>query len=200
MLTHPARGQADVMLVQGLTFTLKQGQSLLLTGHNGAGKSSIFRCLGGLWRIPKGKITRPGGDEQGLALTEVFYIPQKPYNVWGTLQDQMSESAAASFYAFRCVSTVLAADFLCLSSADDAVLRSSQPIRTFPGRKTSPRTSCGSCWSKSTSSTSSTGPAHSTPRSTGTCVCCTESLRSFCLSMCFLLPFVVLPRYKSSPS
>ena len=31
-----------------------QGDSLLLVGHNGSGKSSIFRCLGGLWKIPEG--------------------------------------------------------------------------------------------------------------------------------------------------
>eukprot|EP01052_Picozoa_sp_SAG31_P011262 SAG31_NODE_634_length_13365_cov_182.161767_9_plen_221_part_00 len=108
---------AGVLLVENLSFTLTNGQSMLLTGHNGAGKSSIFRCLGGLWQIPKGKIIRPGGDAQNLSLTEVFYIPQKPYSkftdvhyvvhndqshffflpymyhiadVWGTLAQQMT--------------------------------------------------------------------------------------------------------------
>lgn len=55
---------------------------------NGAGKSSIFRCLGGLWDIPTGRITKPGG-ESGLH-TEVFYLPQKPYQVLGTLLDQIT--------------------------------------------------------------------------------------------------------------
>jgi energy-coupling factor transporter ATP-binding protein EcfA2 len=78
---------ADVTLVKDLSFRLDKGSSLLLTGHNGSGKSSIFRCLGGLWRIPTGKITRPGGIGDNHA---VFYIPQKPYNVLGSLQDQMT--------------------------------------------------------------------------------------------------------------
>ena len=76
---------ANVLLVKGLTFELKIGGSLLLTGHNGAGKSSIFRCLGGLWSVPPpGQIQRPGGLASGLH-QEVFYVPQKPYNVHGTL-------------------------------------------------------------------------------------------------------------------
>ena len=76
-------------LVEKLNFSLKAGESILLTGHNGAGKSSIFRCLGGLWSIPEGSITKPGSANSGLH-QEVFYIPQKPYNVLGTLRDQLT--------------------------------------------------------------------------------------------------------------
>ena len=76
-------------LVQGLSFRLERGSSLLLTGHNGAGKSSIFRCLGGLWRVPTGTILKPGSAESGLH-QEVFYLPQRPYNVLGTLYDQIT--------------------------------------------------------------------------------------------------------------
>jgi ABC-type uncharacterized transport system fused permease/ATPase subunit len=65
-----------VVLVRDLSFELRPGESLLLVGHNGAGKSSIFRCLGGLWPIPKGRIKKPGG--QALDHRTVFYIPQKP--------------------------------------------------------------------------------------------------------------------------
>ena len=78
-----------VELVRNLSFSLKPGGSLLLTGHNGAGKSSIFRCLGGLWKIPSGKITKPGGAASGLH-QDVFYLPQKPYNVLGTLVEQLT--------------------------------------------------------------------------------------------------------------
>ena len=60
---------ADVMLVKGLSFSVQGGQSMLLVGHNGAGKSSIFRTLGGLWRIPRGRITRPAGDSNNVFCT-----------------------------------------------------------------------------------------------------------------------------------
>eukprot|EP00936_MAST-01D_sp_MAST-1D-sp1_P000851 g851.t1 len=76
-------------LVEDLSFEVGHGDSLLLTGHNGAGKSSVFRCLAGLWQVQKGTIRKPtakGG--QGLS-GEVFYLPQKPYNVVGTLVDQL---------------------------------------------------------------------------------------------------------------
>eukprot|EP00747_Dinoflagellata_sp_TGD_P101144 gnl/TRDRNA2_/TRDRNA2_168248_c0_seq1.p1 gnl/TRDRNA2_/TRDRNA2_168248_c0~~gnl/TRDRNA2_/TRDRNA2_168248_c0_seq1.p1 ORF type:complete len:1097 (-),score=223.69 gnl/TRDRNA2_/TRDRNA2_168248_c0_seq1:98-3388(-) len=75
-------------LVENLTFSVHKGSNLMITGHNGAGKSSIFRCLGGLWKIPKGTITKPGS---GAGLHgEVFYIPQKPYNLVGTLVEQVT--------------------------------------------------------------------------------------------------------------
>lgn len=75
-------------LVEDLSFTVEKGSNLIITGHNGAGKSSIFRCLGGLWHVKKGTITKPGS---GTGLHgEVFYIPQKPYNLVGTLEEQVS--------------------------------------------------------------------------------------------------------------
>ena len=48
----------------------------------------VFRCLASLWSIDTGSITKPGG---GNALAgRVFYLPQKPYQVLGTLYDQIS--------------------------------------------------------------------------------------------------------------
>jgi len=71
----------DNVLVEHLSFALEKGGSLLITGHNGAGKSSIFRCLGGLWKVTEGSITKPS--------KEIFYIPQKPYQFLGSLRENI---------------------------------------------------------------------------------------------------------------
>ncbi len=81
------------LLVKDLTFKIRSGTNMLLTGVNGSGKSSIFRCLGALWSIPSGVITKPGGSEEGLN-SAVFYLPQKPYNVLGTMRDQLCYPAS----------------------------------------------------------------------------------------------------------
>lgn len=72
------------LLVKNLSFDVQsRNDSILLTGHNGAGKSSIFRCLAGLWTVNDGRITKPDASA-------TFYLPQKPYNVMGTLVDQLT--------------------------------------------------------------------------------------------------------------
>jgi len=77
------------LLVKDLNFAFDSGTNMLLTGCNGSGKSSIFRCLGALWKVKDGgTITKPGGGKAGLN-SAVFYLPQKPYNVIGTLRDQL---------------------------------------------------------------------------------------------------------------
>lgn len=69
-------------LVRDLSFRLKPGESALLMGESGSGKSSLLRTIAGLWQSGSGTINRPG-------LNRLMFLPQRPYMVIGTLRDQL---------------------------------------------------------------------------------------------------------------
>jgi putative ATP-binding cassette transporter len=70
-------GQA---LLEDLDLPLKKGQSVLVRGASGTGKSTLFRALAGIWPFGKGHVRVPEG-------ARVLFLPQKPYIPIGSLRD-----------------------------------------------------------------------------------------------------------------
>ena len=70
------------VLLTGLDLDLMSGQSLLVMGPSGAGKTSLLRAVAGLWSEGRGSI------DVGAARDDVMFLPQRPYMVLGSLRDQ----------------------------------------------------------------------------------------------------------------
>lgn len=76
---------SDKPLIKDLSLKICEGQSLLITGNTGTGKTSLLRVLGGLWESVKGSVQMladfgPHG---------VLFLPQKPFFTDGTLREQV---------------------------------------------------------------------------------------------------------------
>jgi heme exporter protein A len=58
----------------GVNFSIESGAALLVTGRNGAGKSSLLRMVGGLLRPADGAITLDGGDSELTIAEQSHYL------------------------------------------------------------------------------------------------------------------------------
>ena len=66
------RGGREVF--RGLDFSLSGGQALLITGRNGAGKSSLLRMVGGLVRIAGGRLDLTGSNPELSIAEQAHYL------------------------------------------------------------------------------------------------------------------------------
>ena len=66
------RGGRNVF--QDLNFSLDAGEALVVTGRNGAGKSSLLRVIAGLVRIAAGRLTLDGGGPDAPLAEQAHYL------------------------------------------------------------------------------------------------------------------------------
>ncbi|MEO1799537.1 MAG: ATP-binding cassette domain-containing protein, partial [Cyanobacteria bacterium J06629_2] len=68
-------------LVRDLSVAIKPHLNLLIIGASGVGKSSLLRAIAGIWNTGTGAIAKPQN--------ELFFLPQNPYAIEGTLRQQI---------------------------------------------------------------------------------------------------------------
>jgi heme exporter protein A len=66
------RGGREVFT--GLSFAVAKGEALLVTGRNGAGKSSLLRIVAGLVRLAGGRLSLEGGNAQSSIAEQAHYV------------------------------------------------------------------------------------------------------------------------------
>ncbi len=67
-----SRGGREVFA--GLNFAVGGGEALLVTGRNGAGKSSLLRLIAGLVRASGGRLELSGGDAEAPIGEQAHYL------------------------------------------------------------------------------------------------------------------------------
>lgn len=58
----------------GVSFAVGEGEALVVTGRNGAGKSSLLRAIAGLVRLRGGRLSLEGGDPEYSIGEQAHYL------------------------------------------------------------------------------------------------------------------------------
>lgn len=69
-------------LLEPTTRSFASGETVLLHGASGSGRSTLFRVLAGLWPFARGRIDLPLGRK-------MLFLPQRPYMPMGSLRDAL---------------------------------------------------------------------------------------------------------------
>lgn len=90
-------------LLAGLDLSVKPGDTVLLHGPSGSGKSSLFRALSGIWPHALGRVGLP---------RDTMFIPQRPYFPDGRLRDALAYPDPAENYTDEALREALNAALL----------------------------------------------------------------------------------------
>ena len=87
-------GYGEKPVLRDFSMTVREGEQVTLTGRTGAGKSTVFRLLLGLYRPEKGRITIGGTDVSDITDCErracIGCVEQHFSRVPGTVLDQIT--------------------------------------------------------------------------------------------------------------
>jgi ABC-type uncharacterized transport system fused permease/ATPase subunit len=73
------RPHSDETLIENFSLSMKGGESLVLTGANGSGKSVTFKGILGLWEYGTGHVTLPR-DVKIMVVSQKAYMPNTTLN------------------------------------------------------------------------------------------------------------------------
>ena len=94
ILSHVTFGYGEHIVIRNLSFIVNEGEQVTLTGRTGAGKSTVFKLLLGLYKPESGNITIGGVNVSAITDSErrecIGCVEQHFSRVPGTVLDQIT--------------------------------------------------------------------------------------------------------------
>lgn len=118
VLSHVTFGYGEKLVLSDFSMTVKEGEQVTLVGRTGAGKSTVFRLLLGLYQPEEGDITIGGVNVSAITDHErracIGCVEQRFSRVPGTVLDQITLSDPA-------ITEEMAQNAAKLAGMDDAI-------------------------------------------------------------------------------
>ena len=80
------------IIIEDATVSIMPGERVLIVGETGAGKSTLFRAVAGLWPWGSGTILTPAPETMA-------FLPQRPYLPLGTLRNAVTYPSAPDAFS-----------------------------------------------------------------------------------------------------
>ena len=127
------RDNADNKVLDRVSFTLKKGLSVAVTGQSGCGKSTLLKILLGLYKTNEGEILLDTVSGENIALDTAYrslfaYVPQGNLLFSGTVREMLAFSDKTLMYDDEKLWNALR-----VAAADDIILQRPEGLDTVLG-------------------------------------------------------------------
>ena len=103
---HADQMQLDLpdgrVILSDMNLSVEPGERLLITGPTGAGKSTLFRALAGIWSFGEGEVRIPKN-------AHLLFVPQRPYLPIASLREATTYPASRGTFEDAAIREVLEA-------------------------------------------------------------------------------------------